>query len=1205
MAYLIVDNNLGDIADPYEARLNLGLGDLATMNSNEVKITGGSITASNFALKPKGSTLGTTDYFLKNFDENGTVDWFQIPSLGWLKSNQADIPISGFSNDSKYISKDELAPVALSGDFNDLSNIPERLSEVYSNDILGQFLYCRSNLSDVVDKNLARENLGLGNLGLQDVDNVVISNLTVTQEFKFPEQIGQGFVFIDSDSNGENYITTKSTFPLATSNVPGIVYVKDHIDSNSDNYVPNMTLFSNIITDLDEKIDRFKIGYLNDIVDLVEGEQFLFKSNLLSEFVSDIEKSNARSNLGLGDISIQNSNHLTCSNLTLKNMKFNSDSNLEKKILTFNSDNTSTFLSMEDFIATSNAPGAVYMSDVFKTEDLSEEEMLRSNTTALSMHAISNYLHQFNTRIDNIQNSIPKDILQLSGNDEYMRKQNNLSDLTDINLAKSNLGLAKVATTGAYADLTDKPFAISSFSNDLGFLIGDCNLSDIPDPVAARKNLGLGSMATQDIRNVRIQGGIVRFKKLEIKNEFFYKDEEDPPDGKILVCANRNGLMEWKDMPKASFNQYGAVKISDHIKFQDERTDVVPTCKVFSVIEENLRSKLDIALREYLLSSEFAERIAILREDQVQQLEDLKIQVSNLEYNEESLSNVLSDNNSTMSNMQFELDSAYNVIETQVGTITSFTNEVESLQISLAGANNQIYQVSDNFELLLTKVPWVSLGTATPTNISSGSWRIGSMAHGFASSADGNIIVVSGMNHVLNDRGTVVVFRYTDSGGWRQRGNSIDGNNINDLSGFSVDISGDGSRIVVGSPMYNTSGDSSSRNNAGKVRIFDFNMYSNSYEESGEILGTRDEECFGTCVALSEDGNRLACSSLNGSATFYEVDTQSTGWFTSGKTTSIGSVKVFDYNGSSWNQVGGDILGNENSAFGWSIDLSSSGTRLVVGAPGNNSYSCVYQELNGTWDQVIFASPTGYSGEDQEGIKVAISNDGKRIVSSATLANSGAGKVRIFEESAGQWNQIGTTFSPIVGGSKRIGLYMAFAKNGGKRIVFGNFFQDATNDFNPCYTVFEESSVSGNWVEYGLKLTSESGSAAICMSHDGRRVYIGKPETNSIDGSIITYEDPMPHNDDSADTGGNVYTPPPNDSTTYIPPPGDDTTTNTPPPPGDTTTDMPPPPGDTTTDMPPPPGDTTTDMPPPPGDTTTYMPPPPGDTTSYAPPPPP
>ena len=306
------------------------------------------------------------------------VDWFQIPSLGWLKSNQADIPVSGFSNDSKYISKDELAPVALSGDFNDLSNIPELLSEVYSNDILGQFLYCSSNLADVEDKKIARENLGLGDLGLQNVDDVVISNLTVTEEFKFPEDVGQGFVFIDSDSNGEKYITTKPTFPIATSNVPGIVYVKDYLDSNSDDFVPNMTLFSNVVTDLSEKIDEFKIGYLNDIVDLVEGEQFLFKSNLLSEFVSDIERSNARSNLGLGDISIQNSNHIMCSNLTVKSLKFNTGSNVENKILTFNSENSSIFLGMEHFAATSNTPGTVYLSHEFDVESLSDEVKSRS-----------------------------------------------------------------------------------------------------------------------------------------------------------------------------------------------------------------------------------------------------------------------------------------------------------------------------------------------------------------------------------------------------------------------------------------------------------------------------------------------------------------------------------------------------------------------------------------------------------------------------------------------------------------------------------------------------------------------------------------------------------------------------------------------------------------------------------------------------------
>ena len=1121
MAFLIVDNNLGDIADPYEARLNLGLGDLATMNSNEVKITGGSIAASNFSLKPNQTNLGSTDYFLKNVNEDGKVDWFQIPSLGWLKPDQADIPISGFSNDAKYISREELAPVAFSGDFNDLSNVPELLSEVYSNDILGQFLYCGSNLADIEDKKIARENLGLGDLGLQNVDNVVISNLTVTEEFKFPEHVGQGFVFIDSNSNGEKYITTKPTFPIATSNVPGIVYVKDYIDSNSDEYVPNMTLFSNVVTDLGGKIDEFKIGYLNDIVDLVEGEQFLFKSNVLSEFASDIERSNARSNIGLGDIAIQNSNHVTCSNLTVESLKFNIGSDLTNKILTFNSENSSTFLSMDHFTATSNAPGAVYLAHEFDTDLMSDEAKSRSNVTALSMHAVSNYLNEFNTRIDNIQTSIPTDILQLRGNDEFMRKQNNLSDLTDINLAKSNLGLAKVATTGAYADLTDKPFAISSFSNDLGFLVGDCNLSDIPDPVAARKNLGLGSMATQDIHNVRIRGGIVRFKKLEIKNEFYYKDDEDPPDGKILVCANRNGLMEWKDLPKASFTEYGAVKISDHIKYQDERTDVVPTCKVFSVIEENLRSKLDTALRDYLLSTEFSDRISTLREDQIQMIDELKSQVSNYEFDEVTFSNVQFENEATISNMQAELDSAYNVIETQVSTITSFTNEVQSLQISMAGANNDIDRISDKFELLLTKTPWSSLGVATPTGLSSGSWRIGSMSHGSACSADGNRIVVSGMNHSINDRGTAVVFGYTGSSGWVQLGQPIDGNSVMDLSGFSVCMSGNGSRIVIASPTHNT-GSWSSRNNAGKVRVFDWNSESSSWDEIAEIFGTRDEECFGTCVALSEDGNRLACSSVNGSSTFYEPDTQSTGWFTSGKTTSIGSVKIYEYDGSTWNQIGDEVLGNENSAFGWSIDLSSSGTRLIVGAPGDNSYSCVYQEgESGNWEQVGTTPPTGYCGNDQEGMKVSISSDGKRIVSTATLANSGAGTVRIFEESDGVWNQIGPTFDPAVGGNRRIGLYLAFAKSG-KRLVFGNFFKNATDDYNPSYTVFEESSIgeNNNWIQYGLKLTSEIDSANLCISHDGRRVFVGKPETNTIDGTVLAFEDPMPplNNDGSIDT---------------------------------------------------------------------------------------
>lgn len=47
---------------------------------------------------------------------------------------------------------------------------------------------------------------------------------------------------------------------------------------------------------------------------------------------------------------------------------------------------------------------------------------------------------------------------------------NNLSDLASASTARTNLGLATVAASGAYADLTGKPTAVSTFTNDAGYL---------------------------------------------------------------------------------------------------------------------------------------------------------------------------------------------------------------------------------------------------------------------------------------------------------------------------------------------------------------------------------------------------------------------------------------------------------------------------------------------------------------------------------------------------------------------------------------------------------------------------------------------------------------------------------------------------------------------------------------------------------------
>ena len=70
-------------------------------------------------------------------------------------------------------------------------------------------------------------------------------------------------------------------------------------------------------------------------------------------------------------------------------------------------------------------------------------------------------------------------------------------------------------------------------------------------------------------------------------------------------------------------------------------------------------------------------------------------------------------------------------------------------------------------------------------------------------------------------------------------------------------------------------------------------------------------------------------------------------------------MHVYDFNGDAWDQVGSDIDGEASfDISGWSVSLSTDGTHLAAGAPGNddNDLSAghvrVY-DFNGTaWSQV-------------------------------------------------------------------------------------------------------------------------------------------------------------------------------------------------------------------------------------------------------------
>lgn len=219
-------------------------------------------------------------------------------------------------------------------------------------------------------------------------------------------------------------------------------------------------------------------------------------------------------------------------------------------------------------------------------------------------------------------------------------------------------------------------------------------------------------------------------------------------------------------------------------------------------------------------------------------------------------------------------------------------------------------------------------------------------------------------------------------------GERIPGEAAGDTSGV-VALSYDGTRLVIGAPLNNGNG-----NESGHARVFAWDGATWSQlgaDIDGETAGDRS----GGAVAISADGSRIAVGAYLAEAP---------------PLVNAGHVRVFDWSGTAWTQVGADLDGPVGgSGFGTSVALSASGTRLVVGSPGVNSSAgrvYVYDLVGGAWTQV----GTTISGDHELGSQVDLSGDGARMVLSAPSAQSsdGApGRVQVYELVANDWAPLG------------------------------------------------------------------------------------------------------------------------------------------------------------------------------------------------------
>ena len=267
-----------------------------------------------------------------------------------------------------------------------------------------------------------------------------------------------------------------------------------------------------------------------------------------------------------------------------------------------------------------------------------------------------------------------------------------------------------------------------------------------------------------------------------------------------------------------------------------------------------------------------------------------------------------------------------------------------------------ILESSDETSPLVGNSYWMQLGSDIDGEKSA-------FGHSSVSlSADG-LIVAIGAPHVLNNNsGHVCVHEFKD-GSWRKIGEDIYGEAPGNKSGYSVSLSADGLTVAIGAIDNSIDGIDNSIIAMGHVRVFEYREYTeddddgngdskfyySSREVNGEqtkpliitkdfktpnvgqsywiqqgidIDGEAEYDYSGMSVSLSADGSILAIGATGNDGN--DLDT--------------GHVRVYQYDGSSWQQLGIDIDGEGEDDFsGYSLSLSNDGSVVAIGAPGNNN----------------------------------------------------------------------------------------------------------------------------------------------------------------------------------------------------------------------------------------------------------------------------
>ena len=368
-----------------------------------------------------------------------------------------------------------------------------------------------------------------------------------------------------------------------------------------------------------------------------------------------------------------------------------------------------------------------------------------------------------------------------------------------------------------------------------------------------------------------------------------------------------------------------------------------------------------------------------------------------------------------------------------------------------------------------------------------GEGRDNELGYSVDMSADGKRIVVGAINNDGNgpDSGHVRVFEEIE-GAWVKVGQDIDGEDTYDSSGYSVGMSSNGMRVIIGA--YTNDGNGC---NSGHARIYE-DMEGLWVKIGDDIDGEEEDDWSGSSVDINADGTMVIIGAPRNEDRGFQA----------------GHARVFREVDGAWVQVGDDIDGETKSVyFGFAVAMNSDGKRVVIGGSGDGGYGGAFPSIgharvfllanNKSWVQ-YGPDIDGEAVGDESGISVDMNDKGSRIIIGAHFNDgkgSNAGHARVYEEQGlgNEWKQIGADIDGDAAGDES-GSSVRMSSDG-KSVIVGAKLNDGSGTNSGQARIYHE--VEGTWIQVANVIngvaTGDQAGFSVGIDSDGTRVIVGFP----------------------------------------------------------------------------------------------------------------